>query len=514
MSHCVLVKISRNELSFWYQLQGSPYSTLEMKEGNKIPLYFFVNGSDFVIGNFARERANLNDPNSYSEYFDIIKDPSKYFTIHGDSKPVKQLIYYGIENYLSHFIKTVLYKNDSIESYRQDFCLRFWFDLDIEEKEKVLIEGLFKDAGYDNACRINYFSAFFESLTYYKTLNSETSLLLLTGLENVLYLQTFKFPSPECIFIEHFEGQGSDPRVKILAEIIIDDIQQSMSYLHLEKEKEVVHIFPTVVKLLQNPTPIMSGKAPLSNGNSEYFKVRLKDLNDRLVYYSGFERIYLSIDDIISKNRLSIDKLHILLLGQEINTNYFSEKLLKKYPVVKGVEESIAESAINFLFKNISDINYKSAGWKSTVVDRSTTETTAAQPPPPPPPPPPPVRPPLPGTSSRSAAPPPPPPTPPGRPPLPGTSPRTAAPPPPPPPPPGRPPLPGTSSRSAAPPPPPPPGRPPLPGTSSRSAAPPPPPPPGRPQSGINKTTVDKNSPKTGKIEPKNNKKETTVKKK
>ena len=264
-----------------------------------------------------------------------------------------------------------------------------------------------------------------------------------------------------------------------------------MSYLHLEKEKEVVHIFPTVVKLLQNPTPIMSGKAPLSNGNSEYFKVRLKDLNDRLVYYSGFERIYLSIDDIISKNRLSIDKLHILLLGQEINTNYFSEKLLKKYPVVKGVEESIAESAINFLFKNISDINYKSAGWKSTVVDRSTTETTAAQPPPPPPPPPPPVRPPLPGTSSRSAAPPPPPPTPPGRPPLPGTSPRTAAPPPPPP---GRPP--------------------PLPGTSSRSAAPPPPPPPGRPQSGINKTTVDKNSPKTGKIEPKNNKKETTVKKK
>ena len=345
-----------NEISFWYQIQGSPYSTLEMNEGNIIPLYFFVNGSDFVIGNFARERANLNDPNSYSEYFDIIKDPSKYFTIHGDSKPVKQLIYYGIENFLSHFIKTVLYKNDSIESFRQDFCLRFWFDLDIVEKEKVLIEGLFKDAGYYNACRINYFSAFFESLTYYKTLNSETSLLLLTGLENVLYLQTFKFPSPECIFIEHFEGQGSDPRVKILAEIIIDDIQQSMSYLHLEKEKELVHIFPTVVKLLQNPTPIMSGKAPLSNGNSEYFKVRLKDLNDRLVYYSGFERIYLSIDDIISKNRLSIDKLHILLLGQEINTNYFSEKLLKKYPVVSGQgpnkDESVSKAALDLKLLN------------------------------------------------------------------------------------------------------------------------------------------------------------------
>ncbi len=376
MSHCVLVKISRNELSFWYQIQGSPYSPLEMNEGYKIPLYFFVNGSDFVIGNFARERSNLNDPNAYSNYFDIIRDPSKYFTIHGDSKPVKQLIYYGIENYLSHFIKTVLYKNDSIESFRQDFCLRFWFDLDIEEKEKILIEGLFKDAGYDNAHRINYYSALFESLSFNKVLNTSTSLLLLTGLENVLYLQTFKYPSPDCIFLEHFEGQGSDPRVKILAELIIDDIQQSKPYLHLEKDKEVAHILLTVARLLQNPIPIMSGQVPLSNGDSEYFRVRLRDLDDRLSFYSGFDRIYLSIEDIISKNNLSIEKLNILLLGQEINTNYFSDKLLKRYPSVKGVEENIALDAVKFIFKNISDNNY--TGGKVY---------GAGAPPPPPPPP-------------------------------------------------------------------------------------------------------------------------------
>ena len=138
MGSGVVVKISRKELHFWYQSEGSPFSPLEMKEGNVVPLYFYINGNDFVMGNFARDRSNMNDPNSYCDYFEIITDPSKYFTIHGDSKPVKQLLYYGIENYLSHFIKTVLYKNDSIESYRQNFCLRFWFDTDIEEKEKKL----------------------------------------------------------------------------------------------------------------------------------------------------------------------------------------------------------------------------------------------------------------------------------------------------------------------------------------------------------------------------------------
>lgn len=68
---------------------------------------------------------NSNNPNAFGNYFEIVKDPSKHFNIYGNKKPVKQLLYYGIEQYLSYFINTVLYKSDSIESYRQQFPLFF-----------------------------------------------------------------------------------------------------------------------------------------------------------------------------------------------------------------------------------------------------------------------------------------------------------------------------------------------------------------------------------------------------
>jgi hypothetical protein len=134
MKSCVLVKVSKQTLSFWYQIEGEEYSSLSVKEGNEIPLCFYVNGNEFEIGSFAKERCLVNDPNSYYNYFENVKNPSKHFLLVGDVKPYKLLLYFGIENYLSHFIKTVLYKNESIDSFRENFCLRFWFEDDLENQ--------------------------------------------------------------------------------------------------------------------------------------------------------------------------------------------------------------------------------------------------------------------------------------------------------------------------------------------------------------------------------------------
>jgi len=144
VKYCVLVKISKHQLSFWYQLENGVPTPLSITGPNTIPLCFYVNGNDFKIGIFAKERFLQNDRSAYDDYFELIKDPVEYFTLHGDSKPVKQLLYYGVENYLSHFIKTILYKNESIEGFRTTFCLRLWFDDDIENQEKVLVENLLK----------------------------------------------------------------------------------------------------------------------------------------------------------------------------------------------------------------------------------------------------------------------------------------------------------------------------------------------------------------------------------
>ncbi|MBL0031078.1 MAG: hypothetical protein IPP27_02465 [Bacteroidetes bacterium] len=51
-------------------------------------------------------------------------------------------------------------------------------------------------------------------------------------------------------------------------------------------------------------------------------------------------------------------KTTILLGSEEINTTYFSNKLLKKYPNVKGIETFDDLQAMKLIFSKIADSGY------------------------------------------------------------------------------------------------------------------------------------------------------------
>ena len=72
MKSGVLVKVSKQTLSFWYQIEGGNYAPLSLKEGNVVPLCFYVNGKEFSIGAFAKERSQLNDPFAITNYFETV----------------------------------------------------------------------------------------------------------------------------------------------------------------------------------------------------------------------------------------------------------------------------------------------------------------------------------------------------------------------------------------------------------------------------------------------------------
>lgn len=350
MTFCVLVKVSKRSVSFWYQTDKNPYAPLIIKDSNDVPLYFYVNGNDFIFGNVARDRFYQNDPNAYGQYFEIIKDPARHFTIYGNKKPVKQLFYHGIEQYLSFFINTVLYKGDSIESYRQHFPLKFLFDVDIEDKEKTLIESLFTDAGYFNISSANFDAALLKVLTQNNFLSEQNNVLLLTGLNDTLYIKLYEHFSAPPLSILNIEGQGADPRVKILSEMIIEYIITQNSFLNFNKETETANLLSFCAGLLNNLTPIIKGDAELTDGKKYWFKVNERSLNDRLQYYSKDEGIYSSIDDLLHTNKLKPDNTVIVLAGEEMSTSYFLNKLLKRYPKVKQLDTVYLKETMDILF--------------------------------------------------------------------------------------------------------------------------------------------------------------------
>ena len=359
MNFCVLVKISKHKISFWYQSGSSPFEPLIIKNSNEIPMYFYVNGTDFNFGDeLAIDRFNSNDPNSFGNYFEIIKDPSNHFTIAGNKKPVKQLLYHGIEKYLNFFITQVLYKNDSLESYRQNFPLRFWFEQDIEEKEKSLIENLFHEAGYDNIEQINYNKFLFDVLALNNVISPNNSVLILNGISNNLYMELYKRSTDFSNSFFKLDGYGADPSVKILAEMILEDILAQESYLTIDKEKEVNSLLTYSAERLENITPIIKGEAILTDGKKHYFEAKQRVLNDRLLYYSNDSIMYAAINDLLSHNNVINENLVILLGSKEISTSYLINKLLVKYPNVIAVENKYTKAALKLIFAKISMSGY------------------------------------------------------------------------------------------------------------------------------------------------------------
>ena len=357
MKSCVLVKVSKQTLSFWYQIEGGDYAALSLKEGNVIPLCFYVNGNEFNVGSFAKERCLVNDPNAYTDYFENAKNPSKHFSLVGDSKPYKLLLYFGIENYLSHFIKTVLYKSESIEAYRESFCLRFWFDDDLENQERLLVVSLFKEAGYENVGLITIDDHLKKHLS--GTSAKDNGRVYLTAIHNDLYVQLFsvqhellgKFKLPEL---------GSDPRAKILAKLILEDVKEANPHLFINDDVEIPYIIPYCTALLSSLSPLMRDYIELSSGARLDYRIKLKDLEGRLAYNRGIEdKVIPQLEVILGQNGLSSSSVDLFLLGDQISTNYFKEKLTKKFPSVIGVPNAIEAKILKSIFVEIASNFYE-----------------------------------------------------------------------------------------------------------------------------------------------------------
>lgn len=359
MSFCVLVHISKNSISFWYQQQGAPFGPLAIKDGNNMPLYFYAKENDFILGSAARERfLNGDQVNAFGNYFDIIANPANYFTVYGNKKHVKFLMYYAVEQYLSHFLNTVLYKNESIEGYRDNFPLRFIFSNDVAQKERLLVESIFKESGYDNVESLSYTQFLFNFLTFENLINPQIPSILLTGLNGDLFIELYSnvFINP----ISHVivEEQGSDPRIKYMAKMIYDDAM-STTRLNLDVKKELTHLLPYAKEFLSQDSAIPKGDITLSDGTNCWVKLKRRDLDQLLVYDEGISKINKAIEKILSENAVQSNKVQLILNGDSVNTEYFIDKLKEKYANVIGTPVKTQNEVLKLLFKSISEDGYQ-----------------------------------------------------------------------------------------------------------------------------------------------------------
>jgi hypothetical protein len=491
MQSSVLVKISRSSLNFWYYLEGagSKYNTLSIRGETEVPLYFCLNNNEILFGQHAKDLFLEGDPRALPEYFELIKDPSRTFRRFDTDYSVTDLILHGVEIYLSHFQRTVLRNPELMDpAVRKIFCLRLWFDHDVELSERDTILTLFKNFGYENIEEININEYINAQLS--KETNSSHHRLILSSRNRNIYAKFYNAPNYHKEQSLVLYGQGFDPAVTFMTKLILEDIRAVHPHITFDEDQEMEFLIPQVTTLLKDPSPLISGNITISSQHQVSFRVRYREVEERLAFHRGVEdKVISPIRDFLGAENISCSNVDIYLFGAAINNNFFKGKFISTFPSVVGIDEPFFTKVLKDVFDDIANSGFKpfSEGKGSTPPNTPPTPPRPPGPPPIPPrptpppgpipgPPPRPTTPPVPPIPPRPAVPSAPIPTPPPRaavppPPRPSVPPGHAAAPPPPitPPPPPRPPVPGKNV-------PPPPITPPPPPVPPAKKTPPPPP--------------------------------------
>ena len=458
MKYCVIVELTKSSIRFRYQIDNGQIEVLALKNSEQeVPLAFYLNGDELLMGKYATERASCGDPFAYTDYFELIKDPQKCFKYANEQRPIKQLLYLGVERYLSFFLREKLLAQDSsIDANRPNFPLRFCFGQDISSNERRFVLDQFVLAGYGNVAEVEVEPILFEIVSP----NSKDKLML-AGVNGDLVMGYYSMRTRRFEQTKVLAGLGVDPRYKKCAEMILEYNISVNPFLSDTLEDNIDVLTVEAKKILNSKSTIITGSLVLSSGNEYIYEFSINDLRSKLSRVGGNQCLLSEVDYFLGTLGTNQGSVEVVLVG-DANTDYLMAQLNEKYPVVLGVSEAQYFQMWNRVFSTV-DLNPPVSAPSTPPIPNAITPTT------------PPI-------SQHAAVPP----IPPSPAPVPPVPPRQAAVPPVPPMPPKSAPVPVAPSqppsRHVTAPPPPPPSRhvnapPPPPSPTQRGIAAPPPPP-------------------------------------
>lgn len=421
---CVILRVTRTTIEIRYKINNDRVEFLTLdKNGPEIPLAFYLNGDELIVGRYAEERAQMNDSNAYVNYFELIKDRSRVFQFAGEQRPVEQLLYLGVESYLAVFLKEKLLSSEwSIESKRQSFPLMISFAGDVSNNERRFVLGLFAKAGYGNVREV-----FVENYLFSIVAPLKDNKILLSGLGGDLYINYYPSMDGPSQKNKKIEGLGNDSRYHVCAAVIYDELKKSNPWIMAQKQNNMGLLLQEAEKVLSCSTPLYLGHLELDTGESGDFQINKKDLENKMTNSHNTSTVINELDHFIEVNSIKPADVDIILEGG-VNTDYFASRLRASFPSVYNVSYSNYDSLWEMVFKTVYNSNKPEDNGATPNKNNHGVPSAPLPPPPhsgqpstPPtprkkqstlPPPPPPGRPSQPPTPKKANAPTPPPPMP------------------------------------------------------------------------------------------------------
>ncbi len=352
-SYKIIISISHHRISFEYWQRDGENKLVSLPNGNwPAPLAFYCSDTGIVIGDDAVRAAHSGTTNAFDNYFERLVEDSTY-TIGGQTRPIRNLLLDASEVIFRDFFRHVLFNRfGSLSDNRANMPLTLVCESDVKPNERALLQGLFKDSGY-NRVRVVDYDRYINRYVN-ESLSNEyvCDKVVVAWAEGPdLTFSIFGVNNDTAPIIKSFKNLGIDPRRKYVEKMIWERVIGQNPWLQKSNEEDVVS--KAASDFLSSSLPLVNDTILLSDGQQYHYSLNRNTID--YIQNSDGVSIKDTLEQFLKENGIANrSRVLLLLRGIVAGNSYFEQNLSPGFSKVIKTDKKLRDNTMNLIISEVT----------------------------------------------------------------------------------------------------------------------------------------------------------------
>lgn len=351
-SYKIIISISHHRISFEYWQRDGENKLVPLPNGNwPAPLAFYCSDTGIVIGEDAVRAAHSGTTNAFDNYFELLVEDNTY-SIGGQTRPIRNLLLDASESIFRDFFRYVLFNRfGSLSDNRANMPLTIVCESDIKSNERALLQGLFKDSGYNRVRVVDYDRYINRYIN--ESLSNEyvcDKVVVAWAEGSDLTFSIFGVNNDTAPIVKSFENLGIDPRKKYVEKIIWDRVIGQNPWLQRSKEEDAIS--KAASDFLSSSLPLVNDTILLSDGQQYHYSLNRNTID----YIQNPDGVSIkdTLEQFLRENGITNRSRIILLLrGIVAGNSYFEQNLSPGFSKAIKTDKKLRENAMSLIISEV-----------------------------------------------------------------------------------------------------------------------------------------------------------------
>lgn len=351
-SYKIIISISHHRISFEYWQRDGENKLVSLPNGNwPAPLAFYCSDTGIVIGEDAVRAAHSGITNAFDNYFERLVEDSSY-TIGGQTRPIRNLLLDASESIFREFFRHVLFNRfGSLSDNRAKMPIVLVCESDIKPNERALLQGLFRDSGYNRVRVVDYdryINRYINESLSNEYICDKVVVAWTEGAD--LIFSIFGVNNDTAPIVKSFKNLGIDPRKKYVEKLIWERVIGQNPWFQKSNEEDAIS--KAASDFLSSSLPLVNETILLSDGREYHYSLNRNTID--YIQNSDGVSINETLEQFLKDNGI-VNRSRVLLLlrGIVAGNSYFEQNLSPGFSKTIRTDKKLRDNTMNLIISEV-----------------------------------------------------------------------------------------------------------------------------------------------------------------